>query len=311
MSWLWWMAMAWAGSGPWVPGNGSGSLYLGVDGQQIRSLSATIDGQRQTLEVGEGLASVNLSGVLTYGIAPNVEVEATVPVNFIHALRDDAPLCGILGADACEPTHTVGVLSSHLKWLVVDEVVGAPLSVAVGGLVRFGGLVAQQRDRLTNAGEGTLDGGGLLSLGKSGAMGEGYWTVYGDIKGLYRVPNTQSYPLLRGDRAVPGAELHAAVDALFAPKGTVAFGPSTTLLWRPAGVDYGEVVLADIDRFGALRVTSLAAGGKLIFRDAADNAIVFGLARTVWAQNNPADQLSVSLGIALNRLFDRSSAEEG
>ena len=65
------------------------------------------------------------------------------------------------------------------------------------------------------------------------------------------------------------------------------------------------------DSFGALRVTQLAAGGKLIFRDTIDNAIVLGVARTVFAQNNPADQLSISLGIALNRLFDKPQREEG
>ena len=308
MSWLLWMAFAMAGSGPWVPGTGSGSVYLGVSGQQVRRLAQTVDGQRATVDVGEGLAAVQFQGIATYGIAPRVEVELGAPVEFIHVNRQDVDLCTVLGVDACEPTHTVGVIKSHVKWLVADEVVGAPLSVAVGGVARFGGLVAQTRHRLTNAGEGTLDAGGLLSLGKSGAMGSGYWTVYGDVLGLYRVPNTTRYPMQTGDRAAPGSELHAALDALLAPKATVAFGPSFGLLWRPGGVDFGEVVIADVDRFGALRVTQLSAGGKVIFRDAVDNAIVLGVSRTVFAQNNPADTLQISLGIALNRIFDR---EEG
>lgn len=309
MGWMWlWLSMAWAGSGPWVPGSGSGSLYLGVSGQQLRTLQGTINGESQTLDVGEGIAQIHGQGVLTYGIAPRVELEASLPVHFIHVLREDSTLCQVLGTGSCDPVHTVGTFGSHVKWLVVDEVSGAPLSVSVGAVARFGGLVAPTRDRLTNAGEGTIDGGALLSLGKSGAMGQGYWTVYGDVKGLYRVPNTTTYPMLQGDRSAPGSELHVNADALFAPKGTVAFGPSATLLYRPSGVDYGSIQLGDVDRFGALRVGQLAAGAKVIFRDPLDNAFVVGVARTVWAMNNPADQLTVSVGVALNRIFDR---EEG
>lgn len=306
MGWWLWVTMAWAGSGPWVPGTGSGSLYLGVSGQQFRRLTGTLNGQPQDLEVGEGLAQVSAQGVLTYGIAPRVELEASLPAHFIHVLREDADLCMVLGDEACDPVRTVGTLRSHVKWLVLDEVSGAPLSLSVGGVARLGALVAPHRDKLTNAGEGTIDGGALLSLGKSGALGQGgYWSAYTDVVGLYRVPNTTSFPLLAGDRSVPGSEMHAVTDVLFAPKGLVAFGPAASFLWRPSGVDYGSIQLADIDRFSALRVAHLAAGAKVIFRDPVDNAIVVGLYRTVWAMNNPADQFTVSLGVSLNRIFDR------
>ena len=50
--WLWlWCGLATAGSGPWVPGSGSGSLYLGADAQQYRKLSSTVDGVRESDEI--------------------------------------------------------------------------------------------------------------------------------------------------------------------------------------------------------------------------------------------------------------------
>jgi len=301
---LWAMSTAWGGSGPWVPGSGSGSVYLGLDGQQFARVGSGSGAQREVLDVGEGVNLLSAQGIVTYGIAPRAEVEARLPYHFHHVNREDAALCAGLGEDGCAPTHTAGVIYSHLKVLVADEVSGAPVSVSVGALSRFGGLVHGTRHRLTNAGEGTIDGGGFVSVGRSGGLGKGYWTVFGDVGGQVRVPNTRSYPNQQGSRPVPGSELFGSLEALFAPQRRVSFGPAANLLWRPAGVDFAEIRLADPDRFGALRVTHVAAGAKLIFRDPHDNAFVFGLHRTVLAVNNPSDQFGISVGVALNRLFD-------
>ncbi len=305
MFWWWLASVALGGSGPWVPGSGSGSLYLGADAQQYRKLSATTDGQRESSQIGEGIHQFSLAGILSYGVAPRAEVEVVVPAHFTHANREDTDLCATLGEGACEMTHTVGTIQSHLKVLVADEFAGAPVSVSVAGVVRFGALVAKYRDRLTNVGEGTLDGGAKISFGKSGALGDGYWSTSMDVTGLYRMPNTQSYPLQRGDRSVPGSELHLVLDSFFAPKRVVAIGPSANLFWRPSGADVGEIELADVDRFGALRVMQLNVGAKLVFRDTHDNAFVVGAFRTVHAVNNPSDQIGLSVGIALNQLFQK------
>jgi len=299
-----WAATAWGGAGPWVPGSGSGSVYLGVEGQQFQKVASGAGADRRVFDVGEGVNQVVAQGIVTYGIASRAEVEARLPFHFHHVNREDAALCPGLGPDGCAPTHTPGVLYSHLKVLVLDEVSGAPLSLSVGGLARFGGLVHGTRHRLTNAGEGTIDGGGFLSLGRSGALGSGYWTVFGDLGGRYRVPNTRSYPNQQGSRAVPGSELFGSVELLVAPQRVVSVGPAVTYLWRPAGVDYAQVDLSDPDRFGALRVTHVSAGAKLIFRDPNDNAFVFGVSRTVYAVNNPPDSFGISVGVALNRLFE-------
>jgi hypothetical protein len=303
--WLW-ISTAIAGSGPWVPGSGSGSLYVGADAQQFRMLSAT--NGRQLL--GEGVHQFSLTGVLSYGVGPRAEVEVVLPVHFAHANRVDTDLCADLGPGSCDPTHTVGTIRSHLKVLVADEVSGAPLSVSVAGVVRFGALVAQFRDRLTNVGEGTIDGGGKLSFGKSGALGEGYWSTALDTTALYRVPNTVRYPLEQGERSAPGSELHVETDTFFAPRRIVAIGPSANLLWRPQGVDFADIVVEDIDRFSALRVTQLNVGAKLIFRDTRDNAFVVGAFRTVYAMNNPSDQIGVSVGMSISRLFDPPAVAE-
>jgi len=299
--WLW--AMAFGGSGPWVPGSGSGSLYLGADVQQFKKISTTTANGREPSELGEGINQFTTTGIVSYGVAPRAEVEVVVPVHFTHANRADADLCGALGADACAQTRTVGVIQGHLKVLVADELSGSPLSASVAGVVRFGSLVAEYRDRLTNVGEGTLDGGAKLSLGKSGALGEGYWSTSLDATGLYRVPNTQQYPLQQGDRSAPGSELLVNLDSFFAPKRVVAFGPSANWLWRPSGTDFDEIELADVDRFAALRVMQLNVGAKLVFRDTRDNAFVVGAFRTVHAVNNPSDQIGVSVGMVLNQVF--------
>lgn len=306
MTWLTWLVgMATAGSGPWVPGSGSGSLYLGADAQQIHTLQATVGGERTTSDVDEGLNQLNFTGVATYGVAPRAEVEVVVPVQFVHTNREDGPLCTALGPGSCDRTRGVGTISSHIKVLVADELAGAPVSASIAGVVRFGALTAETRSRLTNIGEGTLDGGAKLSLGKSGALGEGYWSSSLDSTFLYRVPNTRSFPGQRGDAVAPASDLLFNLDSFFAPKRAVAVGPSANLLWRPGGLDFDEVDLTDVDRFAALRVAQLNVGGKLVFRDTRDNAFVLGVFHTAWAVNNPADQVGVSVGMVLSHIFDR------
>jgi len=302
-------ATAWAGAGPWVPGSGSGSLYVGLDGQQFQKVASGTGASRRVLDVGEGVSLVTAQGIVTYGIASRAEVEVRLPYHVNHVNRDDAALCAGLGADGCAPTQTVGVVYSHLKVLVADEVSGAPASLSVGALARFGGLVHPHRHRLTNAGEGTLDGGGFVSVGRSGGLGQGYWTVHADVAAMYRVPNTRRFPNQLGDRAVPGSELFGTVEGFGSPRRVVSVGPSVTWLWRPEGVDFGDIDPVDPDRFGSLRVATVTAGVKLLFRDPHDNAFVFGVSRTVLAVNNPPDQIGLSVGVALNRLFDRAEGD--
>ncbi len=300
--WALWIALATAGTGPWVPGTGVANVYIGLEGDQFNNLSSPTDSGRQTLPVGEGISTITASGTITYGVAPRLEAELRIPYSASHANRDDAADCLALGLEACETTHTVGVLEANVKGLIFDEVAGAPLSLALGGIVRFGGLAAPFRARLTNAGEGTTDLGGKLAAGRSFSLGGegGYWSTSLDLFYLHRIPNTRTFPLQVGSRRVPGDHVGASFEAFFSPRGVLAFGPAVSAQHRLSGVNFSEIEVNDPDRLGALRTTLVSAGLKALVRDNRNNVFVVSLWRTAYSVNNPSDQIIVSIGMSLN-----------
>lgn len=298
------LSAAFAGSGPWVSGSGVGNLYLGIEGEQYTKVSSRNTTGIDKQPVGEGIQSIGGLAVLSYGIAPRVEAEVTVPYLATHVNREDSTLCELLGEDSCDATHTVGIIQARVKTLILDGIAGSPLSLSVAGEVRYGGLTATTRHRLTNAGEGTTDFGPSLALGRSGTLGaNGFYALSGDFGWRYRVPNTRRFPNLEGQRAVPGSEFFGSLEALVTPTGRVSVGPYAVALYRPQGIDFSELAVADQDRFAALRVTDIRAGGKLLIRDAKNHVFVLAVGRTVYSANSPADSLTLSFGVSLHNVF--------
>ncbi|MCA9569389.1 MAG: hypothetical protein KC656_16190 [Myxococcales bacterium] len=296
-----------AGNGPWVPGQGQLQMYAGVDAQRFERVKAygLPDGPAE-VTVGGGVSSFRGVLDLTYGIASRTEVELVLPVQHAWAAHPEQDLCVAFGLGACRPTTSVGVVETRAKVLLLDEVSGAPLSVAVGGVLRFGGLTAGTRERFTNAGEGTTDFGIRLSAGRSGALGGGYYVTNLDLQGLYRVPNSRTFPNLAGDLTVPGPEVAAGLDLLVAPRQSVALGPTVGVSARPMGLDIGEMLadgVTDVDRFTSLNYAQARAGGKLVLQDPSYNSVTFSVVQAFYARNNPIDTLSFSAGVSLSNLL--------
>jgi hypothetical protein len=301
-----------AGSGPWVVGPGETSVYLGVDAQRLTKLHVVdAEGGEDVLDVGEGLSTFGMVGIFTYGLLDRVEIEGTLPWYRVTANRPDADLCDLLGLRACAPTQTVGLLKARAKVLLLDEVFQAPLSLAVGAEVRNGTFTARTRERITNVGEGTLDLGGFLAAGRSGRLGQqgGFWTASGEATVRHRFPNTDAYPAPKGTTAAPNAELDWSLSALLAPQRPFGFGPTAFGLWRPGGLDFGELDLSDPDRWAALRITNVRLGGELLVRS--EQGAVFSLkaAGTVHAVNNPTDVFLLSAGLKLSPTAPREARD--
>jgi hypothetical protein len=289
-----------AGSGPWVVGDGRASVYLGVEAERLTKLATTIGEDREVIDVGEGIAKFGVRGIATVGLGRRLELEASVPWYRVQANRPDAELCGALGLGACETTQGVGVVEARGKGVVLDEYFGAPFSLALGAQLRIGDLTASTRERVTNLGEGSLDAGPFLSIGRTGALGGGgYWSSFLEGGFRYRSPVTDSYPGNGGD-GVPGSEIYGSAQVLFAPDTRFAIGPSAYLLDRPFGLDFGELDLTDPDRFGALRVLQASAGLTTVLRARQDVAVALSALRTVAAANNPTDVWVVSLGVQVD-----------
>lgn len=291
-----------AGSGPWVIGEGLGTVYVGLESQRLNRLAITVDGDRSVIDVGEGLSTIGVKAIGTLGLTPRIEIQAQVPFWHVQANRPDSQLCTDIGAavgrEACETTTSFGILEFRGKGLLLDEFFGAPFSLAIGPEFRWGELTQSTRERITNVGEGGLDAGGFVSIGRTGAIGDrGYWSGYLELVGRYRFPLRDTFPASLGDRNVPGSEFGATAEWIVAPRTRIAFGPLVTTLWRPFGVDWGDTDLTDPDRLGALRVFSLRAGGTVAVRGPRNAVATLTVLRTVYAENNPTDVLSVNVGV--------------
>lgn len=293
---------AWAGSGPWILGPGQGTLYLGVESQRLNRLAIRVDGDRDVVDVGQGLSTFGVKAIGSLGLTSRFELQGTVPWWRVQANRADAPLCTQLGADvgreACETTTSVGTVELRGKGLLLDEFFGGPVSLAIGGEVRAGDFTMATRERLTNVGEGGLDTGAFVSLGRTGAVGRrGYWSGYVEVLGRYRFPVTRNLPPRLGERSVPGSEFTATGEWVISPRSRIAFGPLVTMLWRPFGVDWGDVDLTDQDRLGALRVFNARVGATFAVRGPGAVVATASVLHTAAAVNNPVDVLAVTAGV--------------
>lgn len=283
-----------AGNGPWVIGKGNASLYTGVEMQRLTKLSFDQGDDHEVIDVDQGLSTFGVKGIGTIGLTDRIELEGTVPWYRVVANREDGGLCAALGADRCATTQSVGILSARAKGLLLDEYFGAPLSLTFGAEVRSGIFTHATRDRITNVGEGTLDFGPFVMIGRTGKIADGYWTAYLGGGWRYRLPNTTAYA---GNDRVPGSEFTAEGQWLLAPNTRLALGPSAYLLHRPTGHDFSTVDLTDPDWTAALRITNVRVGGTLVVRGTETLAFSASALATVYAFANPTDVVTLSLGL--------------
>lgn len=290
-----------AGSGPWVVSEGDLSFFGGAEYQRFTQLAlSTGSSSPDVVDVDNGLETVGAKLVGSYGLRDRVELELQLPWYRVDANTTDGAVCAALGLGACETTSGLGIVTARVKGLMLDELAGSPLSLALGGEMRFGQSTADTRERITNLGEGTTDLGAFASVGRSGGLADGFWSAWLEGGYRYRFPNTD-FP--RG--SAPGSEITGDFEFLAGARRWWSIGPSASLLWRPSGYDVedilGSAALAtDVDRWAALSVTNLRVGAKAIVRSSERVDLVAGVLATAYAVNNPSDVLSVSLGLSVH-----------
>lgn len=293
-----------ASDGAYVVGPADASLYVGLDAERIATLAGAEGSyDPSVVPVDDGVSKLTGKAILSYGLAPRTELEITLPFGYNHVNRTDGALCAALGGTVCKTTAGLGVVSAQGKFLLADELDGAPLSVSVGGLARFGQATWATRNRVTNLGEGTFDVGGVLGLGRSGGLGaRGYWASSLTAGAVYRFPNVSG----DGDAvAVPAPETFGRLEVLLAPTGTWSFGPEVDWFFRGGEQDIETSNPADPDWLGALRVQKVSAGGAVFVRARQGVILNAGALANVWAVNNPASDLLVSVGVQVNQLARR------
>lgn len=291
------LAPAFASGGPYTVGARSASVYVGVEAERITRLAGAEGSYADSvMDVDDGLSKTGVKAIVSYGLFDHTELELTLPYGVNHLNRVDGPLCTALG-EACTRTSGFAPLQVRVKQVLLDELTGAPLSLAVAAEARYGGWTWATRDRLTNLGLGTFDAGGGIGFGRSGALGPGFWALSGSADARWRTPLTEV-----DGAPVPGWETDGAVEVLFAPRGAFAFGPEVAWFFRPQGTDVETSDFADPDWIGALAVQKVAVGGSAHLRARQGVTLSASVFHNVWAVNNPVDALVVTTGVQVSRL---------
>lgn len=304
--------LALAGAGPWVARSDRPSLYVGAETQRIEVFvteGGSFD-EASLVEVDEGLDIFYLKGILSLPLTPRADAELTVPWGRVGANRTDGGLCAALGPGSCKTTDGLAPVSLRTKVLLLDELLGAPVSASLGAEARWGAHTADERDRLTNLGEGSFDLGAVLGVGRSGALGSGYYYSYLDATYRHRFPlidpaeegdATSAIEQVYGDIAVPGDELLGELTAVFVPTGRFGFGPSVNYFSRLTGVDFSQTNLADPDRWSALRLKNVQGGLKVQLGMSGRATISGSFYRSIYTENNPIIT-AFSVGLSFNEL---------
>lgn len=304
--------LAYAGAGPWVARSEHPSLYVGAETQRIEQFvteGGSLDDEA-IVEVDEGLSIVYVKAIATLPLTPRADAELIVPWGHVGANRTDGGLCAALGSSACKTTQGFAPVSLRARVLLLDELLGAPVSLSLGAEARWGQHTADERERLTNLGEGTFDLGPTLGVGRSGALGGGYYYTYLDAMYRHRFPmidaseedaDPTATEQLYGDQTLPGPEVLGELTAVIVPGGRFGFGPSVNYFSRVRGVDFSETVLTDVDRFTALRLKNLQAGLKVQLGMAGRATISASAYRSVYTENNPLIT-SFGVGFSFNEL---------
>ena len=298
MSWLV-SSPAIAGSGPWVLSEGKTSIFLGTEAQRFNQLTQSSGkGANDIIDTDDGVETTLMKGVLSHGIRKGVELEVDVPWARAEANRPDGAVCASLGPTTCSRTQGLAPVSLQVKGLVLDELYGAPVSVSVAGTARLGQWTGPKRARVTNLGEGTNDVGAALAVGRSGGIGQGFWSAYVDTEYRYRLSNVAD-----ASPAVPGYEIIVQTEALAGARSWWSVGPTISWFERPQGVDVEDLLTTpelavDIDRFARLSVRTVRIGGKLLIRSSERTTLALGAFTTTVAVNNPV-VTGASIGIGL------------
>ena len=284
------MSPARGGEGPWALEPHVYNLYLGADYFRYSQMN---DGLGQTaIDIGTGLSAFAVNGVWTVGLRPGIEGELKLTYEAVRVNQPDVALCTEdKPTDWCEPTAGVGDLTGTLKARVLNEFSGAPLTLSVLGLVRSGEAYANRRRRLTTLGDGQTDLGLALSVGRKANLG--IQNLRFQVTGgyYYRFPNQRL-----ADRKVPTDEVFGQADLAWGPVPSFEIGPTAVGFSRIGGINIPELDFFDHDAWNQTAAAQIKVGGRIALFSIQRRTLSASVLYTVFARNNPANTLSITIG---------------
>ena len=190
----------------------------------------------------------------------------------------------------------LGTVEMALKYRAVSEGSGSPVSVSVYAGAATGAGHADSRGDMYNLGDGATSVVGGLGVGKLGFWSKGTWWAKANVQYHYRLAlqtlDGQKVPAddIADDLEV-GLQVHPRVGLAAGAHGFYRFGGYDIGSW-PSELD------SDL-KWASLDAGALLAGGKALIYATDYTSVDIGVFKTVWAKNNPTDNLVASIGASV------------
>ena len=234
-------------------------------------------------------------GVMLYyavGVAEKLDISISIPAQQA-SIGDEAP-----DIDMFKTTTGIGQASTNLRYLLFQEGGSLPITISATSGLRVGTYHAESRSRLTNIGEGSIDIGGGLLMGKVQMAGRGFLWV--DLSAVYwkRIPSTFAF----GEYKFPGDDINYNAEAGYSFHPKIGLAGVIDGYQRMSGVDYPSLInnpdIPEQEQWTALKGAQLKAGGKLNVYATNKLTLSASALLSVYSVNNPVDEKSFGIGLS-------------
>jgi hypothetical protein len=274
---LCWVGNAFATSAGALP-PGAQSYYGGLSYGAFSTIADASDAEAMGLS--KSVVEMGLTGLASIGFEGGLDVEVLIPLGY-HSYGDDSTM-GL---------YSPGVV---VKKRLLQEGLKGPVTLSVLAGLRSGAAHVDGRSSMTNLGEGTNDVSAGLALGRWLPIGVGFGSFEANTVYYKRLP-------IGADRDYPKDDLtfHAEVGYSFHP----SFGLAAVVdgFDRMGGLEFGSTGGEGDDKWAALDATQVKAGGGVDLYLGLASTLLFRVLRTVYAKNNPSDNLVFVIGFNLFR----------
>ena len=223
--------------------------------------------------IGTGVAQTHIG----YGILPNMDIHASLPLLY-STFGDQDPVAG------------VGFITLGSKILLLQEG-NDPITFSIIPAARIGSFHASSRGKVHNIGEGSIDVGAGVALGRMGYLDTGFYWF--DIGGQfwYRIPS--SFDLADP----PSSDIVYNFNVGYSVLPSIGLGFTVEGVHRLDGQDYPASGISDADQWAALQISQMKLGGKISYFATEKMTLDVVVLRSVFAINNPIDEVYTGLGL--------------
>ena len=267
--------MAWADYPSPLP-NGATSYYQSL-GTYYWSRYRGV-GESSSLPNNASVLGITSYSSFGLGISESMDIHVALPLRYA-SYTSAAPIFG------------VGKIEIAAKYLLLQEGEG-PLTISIRPGIRVGTLHAGSRGEMHNIGEGSLDFGAGVSLGRLGFWDMGFYWLDLGARYWYRIAS--SFDL----SDPPHPEISYDINMGLSPNSLVGIGFTALGLHR---LDGENLPVSDggnaQDKWASLRAVQIKAGVKGFLYLSDKITVDSTLLTSVFAENNPDNEIYFGIGV--------------